>query len=329
MSFFDLSLDELRAYAPARVEPSDFDAFWRATLAEARQYPLDPHFAPVDFGLQTVVIEDASFNGWGGQQIRGWFMRPRDATGPLPTMVEYLGYGGGRGFPFERLLYPSAGYAYFLMDTRGQGSTWSRGDTPDLELEGGNPQIPGFMTRGILNRDTYYYRRLITDAVRAVDAARAHPAVDSARLGVVGTSQGGGLTLAVAGLCAASVGLEPPLRVAVPQVPFLCHYRRAVTLIDTLPYAEIAHFLRVHRDQVENVFHTLSYFDGVNFAARAQARALFTTALMDDICPPSTVFAAFNAYAGPKDILVYEFNDHDAATAENELATLRFLAEYL
>src|SRR5947209_17297353 len=115
------------------------------------------------------------------------------------------------------------------MDTRGQGSSGSSGDTPDVEPEGSNPQFPGFMTRGILNPQTYYYRRLFTDAVRAVEAARSHPAVDADRIAVTGGSQGGGITLAVS-------GLEPSVKACLPDVPFLCHYRRATHLIATHPY---------------------------------------------------------------------------------------------
>ena len=85
-------------------------------------------------------------------------------------------------------------------------------------------------------------------------------------------------------------------------------------------------FCKVHRDQVETVFRTLSYFDGVNFAARANARALFSVALMDDICPPSTVFAAYNHYRGPKDIRVYSYNQHEGGQTFQRLEQLQFLA---
>ena len=89
----------------------------------------------------------------------------------------------------------SAGYAHFVMDTRGQGSAWSKGDTPDPESDGGNPQYPGFMTRGVLDPKTYYYRRVFTDAVRAVEAAMGHEWVDEMRVAVTGGSQGGGIAL--------------------------------------------------------------------------------------------------------------------------------------
>ena len=83
------------------------------------------------------------------------------------------------------------------MDTRGQGSTWSPGDTPDLYSDGGNAHYPGSMTNGILDPKHYYYRRVFTDAVRRLNV-RAHPAVDSSQIAVTGGSQGGGITIAMA-----------------------------------------------------------------------------------------------------------------------------------
>ena len=317
---FDLPLDQLQTYRPARSEPADFDAFWARTLAESRAFPLDATFAPVDAGLRLIDAWDVTFRGYGGQPIKGWFLAPRGAAGPLPCVVEYIGYGGGRGHVIDWLLFASAGYAHFVMDSRGQGSAWRRGDTADSEPDGGNPQLPGFMTRGILDPATYYFRRLFTDAVRAVEAARSHPAVDVARVAVNGGSQGGGMALAVAGL----VG---DLAAALIDVPFLCHFRRATTLTDADPYAEIARFCKVHRDKVDTVFDTLDYFDGVNFAARANAPALFSAGLMDDICPPSTVFAAYNHYAGPKEMRVWPFNRHEGGESYQSAEKLAFLGE--
>src|SRR6266545_1192807 len=173
MAFYDLSLDELRSYQPPRYEPADFDAFWQDTLAETGHSPLDPRFEPIDYGLRTLEAFDVTFNGYGGQPIKGWLMLPRQRSGPLPCVVEYIGYGGGRGFATDWLLWSSAGYAHLIMDTRGQGSAWLKGDTPDPEGDGGNPQFPGFMTRGVLKPQTYYYRRVFADAVRAIETARA------------------------------------------------------------------------------------------------------------------------------------------------------------
>ncbi|MCA9944129.1 MAG: acetylxylan esterase [Anaerolineales bacterium] len=306
MPLFDMPLHELQTYLPARVEADDFDAFWQQTLAETAVHPLNATFEPVDEGLQTIDAYDVTFAGFAGQPVKGWFLLPRHRSKPLPCVVQYIGYSGGRGFIYDLLTWPSLGFAYFVMDTRGQGWAQNRpGATADVAPQGTGPHVPGFMTQGILDPQTYYYRRVFVDAVRALAVAREHPAVNPEQIAVTGHSQGGGITLAVA-------GLDTAVSIAMPDAPFLCHYRHATEIVDTQPYNEITRFCLTHRDQIQTVFNTLSYFDGVNFAARAKAQALFSVALMDDICPPSTVYAAYNHYAGAKEISVYSYNNHEA-----------------
>jgi cephalosporin-C deacetylase len=314
----DLPLDELRTYRPRVGEPDDLDAFWATTLAEARLHPLDATFERVDSGLVVVETWDVTFRGFGGSPVRAWLHLPAGHDTQLPAVVEYIGYGGGRGLPHERVLWALAGYAHLVMDTRGQGSTWSVGDTADPEADGA-PAHPGFMTRGILDPATYYYRRVFADAVRAVEAARAHPAVDDARVAVTGGSQGGGISIAVA-------ALVPDLAAVMPDVPFLADFGRAITITDRDPYTEIARYLKAHRDHTERVLRTLAYVDVAVLGRRATAPALFSVGLMDEICPPSTVYGAFNEYGGPKEIVEYPFNDHEGGAGFHDLAKMRWLA---
>jgi cephalosporin-C deacetylase len=318
VSAFDLPLDQLRAYRPERAEPADFDAFWRETLAESRALAAAPVFEPTDARLRTVQVFDVTFSGYGGQPIRGWLLAPAGAAVPLPTVVEYIGYGGGRSFPFQWLPWSSAGYAHLVVDTRGQGSTWSPGDTPDIEDRPATGQHPGFTTKGVDDPRTYYYRRLITDGVLAIDAARRHPLVDPERIVVTGKSQGGGVALAVAGLGAG-------VKAAAIDVPFLCHWRRAVEVTDEYPYREVRHYVSTRREQADRVFETLAYFDGMQFAARATAPAIFSVGLMDEITPPSTIFAAYNHYAGPHEIRVWPYNGHEAGDLHQHAERLAFL----
>lgn len=318
----DMPLERLREYLPPRDEPADFDAFWADTLRRARAAATPAEFVPYETGLVTVEVSDVTYSGFDGQPVRGWFVRPRGADRPLPCVVQYIGYNGGRGLAHEWLHWSAAGYAHFVMDTRGQGSNGSTaGDTADPDLSGA-PQTPGFLTRGVTDPATYYYRRVFTDAVRAVDTVRDHPAVDATRVIVAGNSQGGGIALAAAGLTEGLAGV-------LADVPFLCHYRRATEITDEFPYAELASYCRTHRDRTEQVFATLRYFDGVNFAARATAPALFSVALMDAVCPPSTVYAAYNHYAGEKDITVWPYNGHEGGAGFTTAVQTRHLAELL
>jgi len=320
MPLVDMPLEELQQYRPARVEPDDFDAFWASTLAETRAHDLAATFERVDSGLRLFDVYDVTFSGFGGDRIKAWLAMPAGAAEPLPCVVEFPGYGGGRGLPHDLLLYPAAGYAHLFMDVRGQGSGWRPGHTPDRDPEGSNPQHPGFMTRGVLDPATYYYRRVAADAVRAVEAARAHPGIDPARVAVAGGSQGGAITLMVA-------GLVPDVAAALPDVPFLCDFKRALEQSTKDPYREIERYLKVHRDHVAQVFRTLSYVDGLNFASRASAPSLFSVALLDETCPPSTVFAAYHHYAGPKQIETYHYNGHEGGESFHAGARVRFLHE--
>jgi cephalosporin-C deacetylase len=318
VSQFDLSLEELLVYRPERVEPADFDRFWRDSIDEAREQRQPTILQAVDSHLRTIEPIDVTFSGFGGQPIKAWLLLPRQRAEPLPTVVRFLGYGGGRGSPFDWLDWASAGYAHFVMDTRGQGSAWLQGDTPDVEAAGSNPQYPGFLTRGVLDPRTYYYRRLFVDAILALDAVGEHRAVDAQKIIVTGQSQGGGIALAAA-------TLGPSVRAALIDVPFLCHFRRALEVTDENPYLELKRYLAIHRLEEDRVFQTLAYVDGRHFAARATAPALFSVGLEDEITPPSTVFAAYNAYAGPKEIKIWRYNGHEAGEHQHRLEQFRFL----
>ncbi|CAH0142911.1 acetylxylan esterase [Microbacterium sp. Bi121] len=321
MPRFDLPAEQLRTYRPEVAEPADFDDFWEQTLAESRELAAPIQLRRIDSPLQSVEVYDVTFSGFGGDPVGGWLLLPADADDAVPAVIEYNGYGGGRGLPHERLAWAASGYAHFFMDTRGQGSGWGTGGvTPDPH--GSGPAVPGFMTRGIDDPNEYYYRRVYTDAVLAIDAIRSLDRVDETRVAVTGTSQGGGIAIAAAAL---STGLIA----AMPDVPFLCQFERSVGLTERDPYAEVVRYLAVHRDAAERTFETLSYFDGVNLARRATAPALFSVALMDPVCPPSTVYAARNHWGGTADIVEYAFNEHEGGLGMQWQKQASFLAERL
>lgn len=317
---YDLPLEEARAYDPSLVPPADLAEFWSTTIDLG---PGDASFTRVDSGLVAIETYDVVFRGFDAAPIRAWLHLPAPAlrSGRLPGIVQYQGYNGGRGLAHEHVFWAAAGYAHLVVDTRGQGSGWAVGSTGDPA--GGGPSQPGFLTRGIEDPHGYFYRRVYADAVRALVTLSEHELVDPQRIAVVGASQGGALALAVAALA--------PRRVSAVlcDVPFLCDVQRAVTIAQSDPYLELVRYLASHRDRVEQTFTTLSYFDVAVLARFAAAPALFSVALMDMVCPPSTVFAAYNAYAGAKEIAVYEFNDHEGGEAFQRTRQLSWLSAVL
>ena len=315
----DLSLHELRGYTPAVAEPADFAEFWADELAATARDD-EPVLSPAVTRVRHAEVFDVTFPGWGGHPVKGWLQLPRDSSPGSAFIVEFIGYGGGRGDPFDWLAWSCAGHPHLVMDTRGQGGGWRTADTPDPG-DNGAPSTRGFMTRGIADPRTYYYTRLFIDAARAVQAAGRLPASQGRPLVVTGGSQGGGLAIAAA-------HLADGVAAAMPDVPFLAHPRRAVEVTESHPYGELTEYCSVHHDAAGQVFRTLSYIDVVNHAKRVTAPALFSVGLADDITPPSTVFAAYNHYAGPKDIEVYEFNGHEGGGTTQFLAKLDFLTKH-
>ena len=300
---FDLPLEQLREYRPVVAEPDDFDAFWADQRERVGPIALDANFARVDSVIRSARVYDVEFAGHGGTRVHGWLFVPNELDDGAPVIVEFVGYGGGRGLPTDWLTWSCAGFAHLVMDTRGQGGGWRRSDTADLG-DRGAPASRGYLTRGIASAEDHYFTRLFVDAARAVQVPAEFDGLSGRSVVTVGQSQGGGLALAAAHLAS-------PVLAVVPGVPFLAHIRRAVEVTDDMPYGEVAEYCRVYPERVDAVFHTLSYIDVVNHARRVQAPALFSVGLTDLITPPSTVFAAYNHFAGDKRIEVYEFNGHE------------------
>lgn len=317
----DWPLEQLEAYRPELPEPAGLDAFWAETLAPQLARGPRSSLQPVDSGLVAVESWAVVLHGYDDHPVHAWLHLPaaplRDGR-PLAGVVQLQGYNGGRGLAHEHVLWALAGYAHLVVDTRGQGSGWSVGATGDPA--GSGAAQPGFLTRGIEDPRTCYYRRAYADAVAALDVLRAHPLVDAGRVAVAGASQGGALATAVAALAPDRVAA------ALVDVPFLADVRRAVAVAQTDPYLELVRYLAAHRDRVEQSFATLAHVDAAVLARRATAPALLSVALRDRTCPPSTVFAAYRSWAGPAELEVYPFNDHDGGGAfhvQRQVAWLR------
>jgi cephalosporin-C deacetylase len=300
---------------------ADFESFWSSTLQTYLPKKSTPTLTDYPTPMKHVDVKDVTIAGFNGDPIKGWFLTAQSAGAQTPCIVMFDGYGGGRGLPHEWLFWVNVGYRVLVMDTRGQGGGFRLSDTAD----GAYPresQTPGFMTQGILNKDDYYYRRVFVDAVAFVNAAQQLSGVNPDRIIVAGGSQGGGISLAAA-------SLSKNVFAAMPDVPFLCNYKKATEMVDTYPYHEIALFCRIHRDKVDQVFSTLSYFDCMNLVTMAKAPALISIGMHDPICPPDTIFSMRNHYAGDVTTQVYEYNTHEGGSVAHQLVQAKWLASLL
>jgi len=315
MPSIDWPLEKLREYQPPLYRENDFEDYWRQTVAAAIRQPLNAELIPFDLPTRSVQCYAVRFDGFEGGRIAGWFLRPDAPAGKFPGVCYYHGYSGRAPRPLDLLPVASQGICVLSMDCRGQnGQSQNMATFPE-------GSAPGWMTQGIRDPRKYYFRYVYADAVRALELLARREEVDEDRLAITGVSQGGGITLAVAALS------ERPI-LALPDVPFLCDYRRAIAITPAGPYPEIPNFLKMFPDLVEPAMRTLSYCDNLNLAPMIKCRTLISNCLWDDICPPSTIFAVYNHLTCPKQMEIYPFHKHEVPYEHRELQ-FRVLTETL
>jgi cephalosporin-C deacetylase len=297
MPSIDMPLEQLRHYKPSLYREDDFQSFWDATVSEAVRQPIHAELIPYDLPVKGVQCYAVRFDGYKGGRIAGWYVRPT-REGSFPGLCVYHGYGGRGTRPLEMVPIASQGVCVLTMDCRGQP-----GNSQDAS-EASEGNVAGWMSQGIRDPQKYYYRYVYGDAIRALELLANRDEVDESRLAITGASQGGGLTLAVAALS------DRPI-FAWSDIPFLCDFRRAIQITPAAPYTELQTFLKMHPDLDEQVVRTLSYFDNMNLAPRIKCRTVITNFLWDDICPPSTIFAAYHHITAEKSMEIFPFHKHE------------------
>lgn len=308
MPSIEMARPDLEAYRPPVNRPDDFDSFWDGVLGEVKALSRELVLEPVDYPARGVRVFRARFAGVGDARLAGWYMMP-DAEGPFPALAIYHGYSWMRGEPWSYLPWTAQGYAVLAVDVRGQG-----GESHDPRAFAPGA-VSGWMTRGIDDPATYFYRDVYGDAAQTIEVLAARPEIDASRIATTGGSQGGGLSLAAASLSERVIG-------AAADIPFLCHFRRAVDVSDTIPYREFDDYLLRHPEREERMWRTLAYFDLLHLAERITCPVLISLGLRDLVCPPSTIYAVYNHLSGPKELAVYPAHGH----AVPEIHTTRRLA---
>ena len=314
MPSIDMPLEQMRQYKPTLYRESDFESFWEKTISEATRQPLNAELIPYHLPIKGVEIFAVRFDGYQGGRLAGWYMRP-EGKAKMPGLCMYHGYSGRGARPLDMVQYASMGMCVLSMDCRGQN-----GQSQDAAVYPEGHHI-GWMTAGIRDPRTYYYRFVYADAVRALELLAGRDEVDNKRLAVTGGSQGGALSLSTAALS------KRPI-LALPDIPFLCDFRRSIAITPAGPFPEIVNFLKGYPHLYDQVIRTLSYFDCMNLAPWISCRTVISNGLWDDICAPSTIFAAYNHITAEKQIEAYPFHKHEVPYEHNE-TKLRLLADVL
>ena len=300
---FDMPFEQLESYQGTNPRPHDFDTFWDTALDEMRAVTPNVELVPADFQTNFADCYHMYFTGVRGARIHAKLMKPKNAQSPHPAVVMFHGYSNNSGSWVDKLGYVAQGYTVAAMDCRGQG-----GLSQDIGGHMGNTHR-GHIIRGLDGpAEDMMFRQIFLDTAQLAGLVMAMDDVDELRVGATGASQGGALTLACA-------SLEPRIFRAAPVFPFLADYQRVWNIDqDQNAYEELRtyfrHFDPQHKRETA-IFTKLGYIDIQHLTRRIQGEVMMGVGLMDQVCPPSTQFAAYNKITTPKSLEIYPDFGHE------------------
>ncbi|HEY5479880.1 MAG TPA: acetylxylan esterase [Verrucomicrobiae bacterium] len=282
---------------PLRIKPSlpvpvDFDAFWSAQKKKLAGVPINARLTPVQSPRGEVECFDLQADCVGAP-VSGYFARPVAAKArSLPIILTVQGAGVR-----SSSLGGAAGWAkegFLALDINAHGIPNGKPDGFYTELANG--ELKDYRAQGRESRDTVYFRGMFLRLVRAIDFLIAQPEWDGRTLIVYGSSQGGAQSIVAA-------GLDSRVTFFAAGVPAMCdHTGAAVGRISGWPKLVPT---GAAGEPDPRVLEAARYYDAMNFASRTRAAGIVTVGFIDTTCPPTSVYAAYNALKGKKEI----FND--------------------
>ena len=278
------------AIEPTMQKPDDFDQFWTAQLEELKNTPMNPTFYKVkeqsgDFQTTYKVILD----NVGNKKVYGWISIP-NCEGPFSTVLTVPSYGRA----------PIGPLTYVAND----GLIAATFSIHNYDIEKEVPKEIAYQPEDhYFNRHTNYYRSSILGGIQMINFLFTLPEFDQKHLGITGISQGGGIAVMIAGLD------ERIKYLAQAQATFCDHSGILKNRPSGFPYWIVNADLK--GGDPEEVVKEVAYYDAVNFATNFKGVSFHTLGYKDDVCPPATVFAAYNKMKGEKYMLHGVNNGHD------------------
>jgi cephalosporin-C deacetylase len=292
-------------------KPPDFDDFWADVLRQASDIPLEIEIVPDRLRTSNEIeVFEVFYTSLDRVRVAAWYCRPARRAERSPAIMFLPGYQMDPPIPKE---WAHKGYIALSLAPRGKLRS----------MRQFNPGYPNLLTHNIVDRHTYAYRGFYVDTWRGIDVLLSRPEVDGARIGVAGSSQGGGLVITTA-------AMRREVRAAAAGVPYLCGFMDAIELTHTYPYEEINDYLRLHPERRAQVEDTLGYFDGINFADKIACPIVVNIGLQDNVCPPETGYALFDRIgAADKRLYPYDGHGHDGGRVRHGAIVDRFFVQHL
>ena len=292
------SVDQILPYTQM---PSDFKEFWNKNKQELNSFPLtytkelakEYCTDKIDCYLVKLQINKQ------GQSVYGYLFYPKNAQKKNCPVVLCPPGAGIKTIkePLRHKYYAEQGCIRLEMEIHGLNPTMTTEEFKEISTAFGNES--NYLNINLDNKDNYYMKRVYMACVRAIDLLTSLPEWDGKNVIVQGGSQGGALAIVTA-------GLDERVTLCVANHPALSDMAGfEAGRADGYP-----HFSRTPGMDTPEKIKTMSYYDVVNFARLVKAHTYITWGFNDDVCPPTTSYAAYNVLTCPKEALITPINEH-------------------
>jgi len=282
-------------FSPGKIKPTvpnpdDFDMFWDKAKIENSQIPMNPVMTlmPEKCTEKSNVYHVSLQNFKQGSRIYGILTVPK-AAGKYPAILRVPGAGAR---PYNGMAWlGDKGVITFEIGIHGVPVTMDRSVYDNMM----KAAIDGYWMYNMDDRDSYYYKRVYLGCVRSVDFIFSLPQFDGENLAVNGGSQGGALSIVTA-------GLDKRIQYVAAYYPALCDLTGYVhDRAGGWPHMTKQEWYQDKHRTAEKL-ETLSYYDVVNFARRVQVPGIYCWGYNDNVCPPTSMHAAYNVIRAEKEL---------------------------
>ena len=273
---------------PAAALPTDFAAFWKNAKSELAQIPLDARMTLLpERCTEKVNVYHVNIQNYGNSRLYGILCIPKK-EGKYPAILRVPGagvraYNGDAGTAEK-------GFVTLEIGIHGVPVNMD----PSVYASLGQGALSNYWNYNMDNRDRFYYKRVYMGCVRANDFLVSLPQYDGEHLGVIGGSQGGALSIVTAALD--------------NRVKYLAAFYPALS--DVTGYLQgraggWPHYFEANNLAFNNLkekIATLGYYDVVNFARQVKIPGMYSWGFNDEVCPPTSTYAAYNEIKASKQL---------------------------
>jgi cephalosporin-C deacetylase-like acetyl esterase len=274
---------------PTVDNPSDFTQFWNKAKADLANIPIDARMTLIpERCTEKVNVYHVSLQNFRvGSRLYGILCVPKK-DGKYPALLTVPG-AGVRPY-YGNITMAEKGLITFEIGIHGVPVNMDVSVYNNL----GAGALNGYQNFNLDDRDRFYYKRVYLGCVRANDFIFSLSEFDGNNLAVTGGSQGGALSIITAGLD--------------PRVKYLAAYYPALS--DVTGYLKgraggWPHYFDKNNlafNNKKDKIETVGYYDVVNFARLLKVPGMYSWGFNDDVCPPTSMYAAYNVITAPKSL---------------------------